>query len=143
MLGRLRDVARRLLLRLAVKSQVTRAPILKVWDRDDDAALESILGLRAYWESRHRGHPWLLDTWGEGPSLVTLGDLGFDARLRMFILSAVCPVHGRFNGEWSGGEDDERPRFVRCAALSDPEARCEMPCRVDFSWEARQNRSAA
>ncbi len=99
-----------------------------------NVALEAILRLRSIWCSYHRGHEWMLDAWGEGPSRVRLVDLGLDPALRSWKLSAVCPFHGTFGAEWSGRRNDVPPEYVRCTTMTAGD-RCAQSCAVRLRWQ--------
>lgn len=95
----------------------------------DDVALEALLAVAGVWERRHRGFRWRLDRWGEGPSRVTLADLGLDARLRTVTLMGVCSRHGKFFLQWTGRYEDEAPHAARCS-LVDGAGICDISSRL-------------
>ncbi len=103
------------------------------WPDVEDAALDAILTLETIWTARHRGHAWKLDERGEGPSLLTLADLGLKIALVTRSLSAVCPLHGRFRRVWSSVSPDERLRKIECPGRA--RVRCGLSCRVDYVRE--------
>ncbi len=92
----------------------------------DDAALGAILALEKIWRRAHEGYEWRLDRWGEGPSRVSLADLGLDARVRTLTLLATCPPHGAVPLEWTGRLADEPPTSARCQRLVG-----DVPCEFD------------
>lgn len=99
------------------------------WRGVDDFALEALLALEELWERKHRGFPWKLDRWGEGPSRVTFADLGLDARIRTLTLIGVCTRHGKFEHAWVGRYEDEVPHAARCPVV-DAEGACEISSRL-------------
>lgn len=110
---------------------LTDVPVF--WTDEEDAALDAILTLQKLWTIRHRAHAWRLDKWGEGPSLLTLADLGLNVGLLARSLSAVCPLHGRFRRLWSGLSLKERPRKIACPGRRG--VVCGMSYPVDYVRE--------
>lgn len=103
------------------------------WPDVEDAMLDAILTLETIWTARHRGHRWRLDRRGEGPSLVTLADLGLHVVAAARSLSAVCPLHGRFRRIWKGVSLEERPRKIECPGRR--RIPCALSCPVDYVRE--------
>lgn len=103
------------------------------WPDAEDAALDAIITLETVWNARHRGYRWKLDKWGEGPSLLSLADLGLQVTLVTRVLSAVCPLHGRFRTTWSGVALRERPKKILCPGRRG--LLCNMTHAVDYVRE--------
>lgn len=103
------------------------------WPDAEDAALDAIITLDTIWKARHRGYRWRLDKWGEGPSLLSFADLGLRVGTVTRVLSAVCPLHGRFRLTWTGFTLRERPKKVACPGRRG--VACKMTYPVDYVRE--------
>ncbi len=102
------------------------------WPDVEDAMLDAIFTIETIWAARHRGHAWRLDRHGEGPSRLTFADLGLKLALQS-ALSAVCPLHGRFDLTLPSLLD-EHPRKIACPGRR--RARCGRSCTVDSARES-------
>lgn len=91
----------------------------------EDFALEALLAIEHAWARAHREGGPAPDRWGEGASRLRLADLGFDPRLRTYVMIGACPRHGEFVSEWTGLLAERLPEALRCTRVADGET-CQL-----------------